>query len=265
MKRSVKTNEMIVAEETFSLANYPACKVFYDCDPSRVTEGLAAAAILEDLVTGNQTDCSANVSAGFAVLSDGGVQCLVGASGVIGTHVAGSPDLPIMANTKHQVCIVVGDFGSTLQDGLAIGSWTTNEERFSFTNTLGLAAADGTNSVPAGIAAITDASTEAAASFLDWTNSEFTAYETDGALAELVETASGATFDITDAIDLSAVDNCFKYKASTGETIVLYGIALFEFTDVPSSNDILQAMSWCNYQWRNGNQGILPPSFKNRI
>ena len=82
--------------------------------------------------------------------------------------------------------------------------------------------------------------------------------ETDGSL---VSSPQDIILTATAGLDFNEGVNAIQLGTNTK----LYGMATFTFAPatMPPQNEILAAVSWMNYQWRNGNK-VLPPWWKNK-
>ena len=100
MKRSIKTNEMIVAENNFNVGDYPACKLFL---PITETSGL----VLSDLVLAQNITFAPLIDETFTFADNG-----VAIAGTVAMTSNKSETLPDLGTTNDLIHVVVADFDS---------------------------------------------------------------------------------------------------------------------------------------------------------
>ena len=249
MKRSVKTNEMIIADDDFNIADYPACKAFFPVD-----EG--SGDTLTDLVSGIVIDLATqlNGSAGASPTWSGNTVIQSATSG--GRTIVGA--MPDLGNTDNFFALAVVD-ATTDPDSMAFGVSSGVNDAIHLWDTVASLnkVADGSASDNF-TSAIRDANTEVCGIFSDRVDSKFYYVEGDGAAITSPENI--AIVNATGGINLGlSADSGMSLSANN----ILFGAAIFKFTGTPDVNDMLAIASWCNVQWRAGNK-VLPPWLKNR-
>lgn len=244
MKRSVKTNEMIVADDAFDIADYPACKFFL---PITETTGVD----FTDIV-GNQVLTMSAVISGSLTHSDYSVNN----NDLIGFDSDTSETLPDLGTTKDFIYFVVCDFGSTDNLQSLIGGGVSDPQ----VKVVKKAAAPGTairDTTPttSNFSSIeVDGNTQAFMLSTDRSDTKAYLAETDGVAASSVQ---NVVLTATAGMDLDEGAGKVSFPTDTD----VFGVALFTFDTIPS--DIIAAMSWMNYQWRQGNK-VIYPAWKNK-
>ena len=258
MKRSVKTNEMIIADDDFDIADYPACKAFFP-----VTEG--SGNIITDLVNDVVVDYSVknDGTTGFSSIAWSGNK--ITRSSEVGNagYVTSANKMPNVGSTDNFMCLaVVDDSGST--DQLVFGGGATEFPNVQLYDTLNIL-----NVVNSGAAASAekdsfaadagrDINTKVVAVYSDRTNNKWYYVEGDG--TTITSPENMAIVNATGTMDFGEDVTSGLFMIADN---ILYGAAIFQFTGDPDHNDMLAIASWCNVQWRAGNK-VLPPWLKNR-
>ena len=248
MKRSVKTNEMIVIDDTFNVTDYPSCELFFPFNDA------ATGLVPTDLVTGLTYTVALG---GFTF--DGNSGTALGPA----TSLTGSKGGPNLGSTKDFIAILASDLGSNTDEFTIRTDTGINAFRFKRDDATGaclISDEDNADTLFSGQTAV-DVNTEMVAMYSDRSNAlgggaDHYLAESDGvtvANAESILIAGGADGNI----DLSA--NNLNMNVNTG--VVCYGMAIFSFAKLPT--DVLAAISWMSYHWRNGNKVIYPP-WKNK-
>lgn len=240
MKRSIKTLENVISDDTFAVADYPACKLFF---PITETSG----ASITDLVAGVSASPVGIVDSGKTPIFASNYMTHDDIAGVLDATVVGYPDL---GATKDWIMIAVADFadngGAVIGIGSAAGGGSISMKGNSKIKDVTPNADDLTGSA-------IDANTVAAALYTDLAGApDIYLTETDG--TTVLTDADTLALTAVDGMDFDTADASFTLTGSTGTA--LYGVALFSFTAFPS--DISAALSWMNYQWRQGNKVIYP-------
>lgn len=244
MSLVITTLKNVAAEETFNVSDYPACKLFYQFDDA------AGNVTPVELIFGNTHTVTLG---GFTF------------DGVSGTSISpalvlpGTKAGPNLGNTDDFVAVLSCDLAADNKEILIQTGTGVNQFRFKRLDSAGTCSISDSASDDTVFNGQTDVdgSTEAIAMYSDrgdvfGNGADFYMAETDGvaiANAENLAIAGGAD----DSIDFSAGDVDLSGAAGP----VVYGIAVFQFSSIPP--DVLSAVSWMNYQWRQGNKIIYPP------
>jgi len=238
MSQIITTLKNVIVNESFNVADYPSCKFFL---PVTETSGL----VLHDLVGDQDLTFSGLIDSVFTF--SGGAATVVGS---VGISSAGTETLPDLGSTQDFVQLVVADY-PTDNRSVRIGSTASESIRAFRKSGTGKSAILDVTPTTTTFAADTsvDGNTQALAIVTDRAApNETSIIETDGTT---VTTGSAITLTATAGINLNS--GIFYVD----ESISLYGSATFLFDSIPA--DVEAAVSWMNYQWRNGNKVLYPP------
>ena len=248
MGNVITTYENLISD--FAIADYSACKFFVP-----FSEG--SGATVAELVAG-QTMTLAGLVAGDILWAGNYIYTDdVAAAGTDATIT-----MPDLGTTKDHLTVVVADFDADSAN-ISLGSGTTEPmikvDRKAATP--GTRITDTTPNTDTFLASAADANTQAIAIYTDRNNTRGA-----GAASCYIDETDGATVVAQETLALTAVDGMNLDTAGKivfSTDVKIYGIAIFSFSAPPPSSDVLSALSWMNYQWRQGNK-VIYPGWKNK-
>ena len=246
MSKVIRTPANVFAHDAYDIADFPSCKWYTPIDDADF--------VAAESWTFREAVHDQLISMGKVVDETGSVSN--GALTVAGTVLSLSDQAeihPSLDGTKDFLYLVVADWGADATN-VQLGGGATAKvvlERKSGTGTSVVTDDSSVDNVLT--SAAIDANSEVAAMYTDIANTDLYLVEGDGAA---IGSPQNITLTATDDKDIDAAG-----ITSISGGLVVYGTAIFEFDTIPT--DVLAALSWMNYHWRNNNK-VLYPGWKNK-